>query len=302
MPRICYQSFNFRPATLRVIEQANTIIDDYARMGFDLTLRQLFYQFVSRDLLMNTKRNYKKLGSIINDARMAGQIDWDRISDRTRNVQSLSHWNNPLDIVRSCSNQFRFDKWSDQPYRCEVWVEKDALVGVLEGICNELDVPYFSCRGYTSQSEMWSAGRRLMAHRNGEPKKKVVVFHLGDHDPSGIDMTRDIQARLSTFAEESIQVNRLALNMDQVEHYNPPPNPMKDTDSRSDSYSDRFGDQSWELDALDPNVIVELIREAVLGIRHEDRWNRAVARELEARQQLRLISDNWDSVITNLQE
>lgn len=166
MPKIKYQDLPILRNTdhLAVVAHANTIIAEYQDQGFVLTLRQLYYQFVSRDLIPNTQREYKRLGGIINDARLVGLIDWLALEDRTRNLQSLSHWTSPTEIIEAVSAQYRTDRWAAQPHRVEVWIEKDALAGVIEGVCHELDVPYFSCRGYTSQSEMWGAGMRLRQH------------------------------------------------------------------------------------------------------------------------------------------
>src|SRR5229473_1094494 len=211
MPKIAYKSFNFRPATLAMIDKANEIIAEYAAQGFDLTLRQLYYQFVSRDLIPNTQKDYKNLGGIINDARLAGLIDWDTIVDRTRELRALSHWSSPSDIVETCARQFNVDRWAGQPYRPEVWIEKDALVGVFERVCGELDVPLLSCRGYTSQTEMWGAGQRLLKHIKN--KQTPIIFHFGDHDPSGKDMSRDILDRLELFIGRELRFERLALNM-----------------------------------------------------------------------------------------
>ena len=160
-------------------------IAEYAAQGYDLTLRQLYYQFVSRDLLPNRQSEYKRLGDIINDARLAGLVDWEAIVDRTRNIRALSHWSDPASIVKAAANSFAVDKWADQPKRVEVWIEKDALVGVFEPVCEELDVPLFSCRGYTSQSEVWGAAQRLEKYLMAD--QEVVILHIGDHDPSGLD-------------------------------------------------------------------------------------------------------------------
>ena len=224
--KVCYVAKNFSPASLDVIEQANEIIAEYLDQGFRLTLRQLYYQFVARALIPNTQRSYKRLGSIVSDGRRAGMIDWDAIEDRTRNLRSLATWNGPEEIVGACASQFRIDRWADQPCRVEVWIEKDALIGVVEGICEEWRVPYFSCRGYTSDSEIWGAAQRLAAHlSNGQ---RALVLHLGDHDPSGIDMTRDIRDRLALFGEtDKITVKRIALTMEQVDSTGPRPTPPK---------------------------------------------------------------------------
>lgn len=300
MPKICYRPKKFSADRQALVEKANVIIEEYKQQGFELTLRQLYYQFVSRDFIPNNMRAYKNLGDVVNDARLAGLIDWEAIVDRTRNLVSMAHWENPAEIVEACARQFRLDKWSAQPRRVEVWIEKDALVGVIEGICKELDVAYFSCRGYTSQSEMWSAAMRLKDYyRAGQPPK---IFHLGDHDPSGKDMSRDILARLNEFAGVTIELERLALNMDQITQYNPPPNPTKMSDSRAEDYKEEFGESSWELDALEPAVIAELIRNAVYGVRDADKWSDMVEKEAEHRKHLTLVSNNWAGITAKIIE
>ncbi len=309
MPLIEYTPKRFNLEHSDIIDRANEIIEVYRNQGYDLTLRQLYYQFVSRDWFpdswrdaqtgsTNNERSYKKLGGIISDARRAGLIDWDAITDRTRNVRIPPHWNEPADIVAVCARQFDVDWWAKQPYRPEVWVEKDALIGVLEVACGPWRCPYFSCRGYTSDSEIWSSARRMMAHR--ENGQTPLVIHLGDHDPSGIDMSRDIADRLELFGEGSIEVKRIALNMDQVEQYHPPPNPAKTTDSRYRDYQDRFGDESWELDALNPETLTGLINDAMQEIVEGDEWEASRAARDEGRRKLQAISDDWVKITKKL--
>jgi hypothetical protein len=293
MPRIRYIERKFSAASLAIIEKANEIIDAYEAQGFDLTLRQLYYQFVSRDLIPNSDREYKRLGSVINDARLAGLIDWDRITDRTRNVRMNSHWSDPRQIMRSAARSYAIDKWATQEYRPEVWIEKDALVGVISKVCGELDIPYFSCRGYTSQSEMWAASQRLLGYL--EKNQIPIIFHLGDHDPSGKDMTRDIEDRLELFMG-GLEVDRLALNMDQIDEYQPPPNPAKITDSRASAYIAQFGNQSWELDALEPTVLSDLIESAVLQYRDESAWEAALDEERDSIELLEKAAGRWGEV------
>jgi hypothetical protein len=294
MPKIKYQDFNFRPATLALIATANKIIAEYQAQGFDLTLRQLYYQFVSRDIIPNTMQSYKNLGSVVNDGRLAGMIDWNAIVDRTRELRTLSHFDDPSDIVSACSDQFNIDKWATQKYRPEVWIEKDALAGVFERICQELDVPLFSCRGYTSQSEMWVGAQRLLRYRKSA--QKPVIFHFGDHDPSGKDMSRDITGRLQLFTGKALYFERLALNMDQIEQYEPPPNPAKITDSRANAYIAEFGGESWELDALEPSVLEALVRKAIDGVIDHDAMEEAVQTQAHHRETLALVAERFDEV------
>ena len=324
MARIEYIRKSFRGEAQDIILKADTICTLYAAQGFDLTLRQLYYQFVSRNWLANTERNYKRLGDIVSDARLAGELDWDHIVDRTRAVRSLAHWDNPADIIRAVARQYREDKWAAQDTYLEVWIEKEALAGVLESVCPANDVPYFSCKGYTSSSSLWQAAQRVGEQiRKG---KKAVVIHLGDHDPSGIDMTRDIEDRMSMFiaqdvlgascwdyddadylrdhyrelAGEHLTIERIALNMDQVNTYNPPPNPAKITDSRAADYIRRFGQSSWELDALDPATLVGLIQATIDSHKDPAVWQDSVTAEARQRATLQLVSQNWADVVADL--
>jgi len=291
MSKISYVEKRFFGSSLKIIEQANAIIADYSTQGYELTLRQLYYQFVSKDLIANNQKEYKRLGSIINDARLAGRIDWDAIVDRTRNLMSLNHWSSPAEIIECSARGYRIDKWEGQPHRIEVWIEKDALAGVAERACNALQVPYFSCRGYTSQSEMHSAAMRLKDYADND--QEPIIIHLGDHDPSGIDMTRDITDRLDLFMG-GMTVNRIALNMDQVMKHKPPPNPAKITDSRAEGYIKIHGQKSWELDALSPKILDTLIRKTILSYRDEDLWEAKVDQENDDKAKLNKIVEDLE--------
>lgn len=295
MPKLEYETKNFRQDALSVIAQAEAIIQTYQAQGFNLTLRQLYYQFVARALVSNTEKSYTRLGNIISDARRAGMIDWDAIVDRTRYLRKLSSWDNPQSILESAKNSYHRDLWANQDKRLEVWIEKDALVGVIENICQENDVPFFSCRGYVSDSEMWAGAMRSLRHRKRE--RDVLILHFGDHDPSGIDMTRDITDRLRLFCfGREVEVRRIALTMKQIEELQPPPNPAKMSDSRYQGYLDKYGDESWELDALEPQYIVDLITDEINNERDADRWNEAVKEQEAERKQIATVIKKWDNL------
>jgi len=314
------------------IRRAEAVCQQYATDGYDLTLRQLYYQFVARAWIENSQKSYKRLGEIINRARLAGLLDWDYIVDRTRNLRGTSHWEAPGSGIDSAAYSYRLDKWADQPRRVEVWVEKEALAGVVQRVAAEHDVNWFSCRGYVSQSEQWAAARRMLGYLRGG--QAVTVLHLGDHDPSGIDMTRDIRDRLQTFitqdwltehsrwfddgtsegtikvseilehiryqtdgAGEPIEVRRIALNFDQVQQYTPPPNPAKLTDSRANGYIAQYGYESWELDALPPEVLAQLVRDHIATIRDNDAYELIEAQERRERELLQQAAGRWDDLV-----
>lgn len=265
MPLICYQNKNFRSDKLALIDKINSVIEEYQRQGYSLTLRQCYYQLVARGIIENNERSYKNTGNLINDARLAGLIDWNAIEDRTRNLKRLSHWSNPQSIIESASDQY-------------------------------MNVPYFCCRGYVSQSEMWSASQRFIAQQ--EKGKMVALIHLGDHDPSGIDMSRDIEERLLMFGVDSDNFifKRIALNMEQIDLYNPPPNPAKITDSRCGAYIREYGDKSWELDALEPKVIHDLITDNVTVFYDEYKGDQIKAQVQRERAVMNRVAENWDYV------
>lgn len=289
--KIKYIEKTFSVNSRDIINKANEIINEYSNEGLDLTLRQLYYQFVSRDLLPNKQKEYKRLGNIISDARLAGLVDWYAIEDRTRNLRTNYHNTDPGQAVQDALDQFLLNKWLNQPYRPEVWIEKEALIGVISKICRELDVPYFACKGYTSQSEMWRSARRMKEYSNFG--QTPVIIYLGDHDPSGLDMDRDITERHELFRDHEIIVKRIALNFDQVERYSPPPNPAKITDTRAKKYIYEYGSSSWELDALEPRIIRELIKTTIDNFTDHQLMDETNAQEWEYKKVLKKVVKNW---------
>jgi hypothetical protein len=296
--REAFTTQNFRADSLAIIGTANNICAEYQAQGYNLTLRQVYYQFVARGLLANKDTNYKRLGSIINDARLAGLMDWSYIQDRTRNVRGgFGGYANPGAYIESVADGYVEAIWRGQDYRPEVWVEKDALVDVVARGCAQDRVPHFSCRGYVSQSEMYEAAKRM--ERYDRRGLTPLVIHLGDHDPSGIDMTRDIRDRLSLMANTPVEVRRIALTMEQIETYDPPPNPAKLTDSRGEGYVAEYGYESWELDALEPSVITALIQAELDTIVDRDLLEERRAHEAEQEDRIRVIADRWDDLETH---
>ena len=298
MPKIQYKSINFREDSLALIALVDGVISEYTSQGYDLTLRQVYYQLVARGYIPNNERSYKNVGNLINDARLAGLIDWNAIQDRTRNIRRNSHWNSPPDIMDSVVYSYAIDTRETQPIYTEVWVEKDALIGIVQDISRALDVPCFSCRGYVSASEMWSAARRFIRE---DDRERRVILHLGDHDPSGKDMSRDIQERLEMFGAD-VEVQRIALNFDQIEEFSPPPNPTKLTDSRATGYISEFGYECWELDALEPRVLTNLIRNEVEELTDMDLLLERKILQESQKSELVLVKNNWSKAVEYLSE
>ena len=238
------------------------VIDEYAGQGYRLTLRQLYYQLVSRDIIPNRDTWYKRLGEVVSNGRLGGYVDWDAIVDRGRTPVKPPDWSSPAEVLESAAQGYRVDRWEGQAHHLEVWCEKDALSSVIEPVCNRYHVCFLANRGYSSSSAMYDAAQRF--RDAGDQGRQPVVIYLGDHDPSGLDMSRDINSRLALMTYQmGVRVERLALNFDQVDFYQPPPNPTKLQDSRSPAYVQEYGMESWELDALEPQVLDGLISDAI---------------------------------------
>lgn len=240
------------------IETCNQIINDYMTQGYRLTLRQLYYQLVSRNIIANSDREYKNLGGIVSRARLAGMMDWEAIEDRVRQPDSPPEYDSLEELIEAALYSYRLPRLHGQDTYCELWVEKDALAGVLRPIARKYHATLMVNRGYSSQSAMYESAKRIADNLVKCGAHDAFIFYLGDLDPSGEDMVRDIQDRMHMFHID-VQVKKIALTMDQVKQYNPPPNPAKLSDSRAKAFIEKYGRSSWEVDALPPPVLNQII-------------------------------------------
>jgi hypothetical protein len=327
MARELFIPHRFQAHTRALVDHANTIIAEYQAQGFRLTLRQLFYQFVSRDLLANTQNQYRLLQRTLVNGRNAGEIDWDGIEDRERVMQRWSWFRNPAGLLEAAARSYGEDMWAGQEYRPEVWIEKEALVGVIESICREYRVPYLAHKGGNSASAMYEAGKRFA--KIISQGQIPLVLHLADHDPTGVFMSEDTEKRLALYAGsggaslfgqlnarlnalarelrcqhvggDDPEVRRIALTMEQVEEHQPPPNFVKEEDARTPAYIQRFDtEECWELDALSPTVISDLIRRELDDLIDQDKWQAAQRKEERNRKLIAKVAANWPMVMKQL--
>lgn len=277
MAKITFRKIRMNKANKERLAIINQIIEDYQAQGYVLTLRQLYYQLVSRDVVPNEQKEYKKLGILLKEGRMAGIVDWDAIEDRLRKPQKPSSFDSPVDILSAAIGQYERPRMENQGTYVEVWVEKDALSGVLKRVTNKYHVPILVNRGYSSASAMFDSYQRF---RNAyDIGQKIKILYLGDYDPSGIDMIRDIRERTLEFMmggsanietledaakEYQFSVESIALTIEQINQYEPPPNPAKMSDPRANKFVAQHGDTSWEVDALKPEVLNKLLDDAIL--------------------------------------
>lgn len=272
-----FRETNFRFKSRQRIELMQEIIRDYDEQGLRLTARPLYYQFVSRNVIDNTERSYKNLTALLTDARYAGLVAWSAIEDRGREPTQWREYASLGECVDSALRNYRLQRWNDQPNYAELWVEKQALAGVLEPLAAEFHCTLMVNKGYSSASAMWESAQRFIAHNRND--QVAHLFYVGDHDPSGEDMVRDIGERLREFGVRDLNMVKVALTMEQVEEHEPPPNPAKRSDSRFEKYSELHGDESWEVDALPPQVLQQLIRDQLESVLDRKAWEKTIERE-----------------------
>jgi hypothetical protein len=294
-------SYSPQPRARLTIDRANEIIAEYDAQGFRLTIRQLFYQFVARGWVENSRNGYRHVGDKVGDGRDAGMIDWDMIEDHTREVHTHISWDGPAEIISDDAAQYQEDLWAGQPYRPEVWIEKDALIGVIERVCTKYRVPYFAMRGNNSRTLQHEAGKRF--RRYVDEGLKPVLLLLTDHDPKGVvNLPRDTGRRLALYARakiDELDVRRLALTWDQAQGL--PPNFAKENDPDRRAYQQRFRtNKCWELDALSPTVIAGLIEAEIKPMIKQRAWARAKAQEQQGRKLLNAAAENWASIERSL--
>jgi hypothetical protein len=272
----------FVETSLELIENCNDIVGEYQRQGLRLTLRQLYYQLVTKNIIANVERAYKNLSSLVSDARLAGHIDWDAIEDRIRIPDVPTEFKDLGELVEAALYSYRLPRWVDQEYYVELWVEKDALAGVLRPLAKKHHVTLMVNRGYSSQSAMYEASRRFL-DKDG---RTGVLLYLGDFDPSGEDMVRDIKDRMEMFGVD-LAVVKVALTLNQVKVYNPPPNPAKRKDPRSKEFIKKYGASSWEVDALPPTELHKIIEAAMKALVDKKKMKMVIKMEEDDKAKLR---------------
>lgn len=270
-----------------VVENIRKIVTSFRQQGYILTLRQLHYQLVTKNQIINHDTAYKKLGRILDDCRYGGVIDWDSIEDRGR-VPYLPYWVHGVeDALKDTIEQYRLNLQEDQNNHVELWTEKDALSGILKRSTQKYHVRLVVNKGYTSSSAIYRAYKRFIDHLYDG--RKVTILYFGDHDPSGLDMVRDIRQRLEfmfmngshrMYVDESqFQVIPIGLNMKQIREHRLPPNPTKMTDSRSKAYIKEFGKTCWEVDALNPETLTQIVTKNIEEQIDMEKFNAMIERQ-----------------------
>ena len=292
-----YKDWRPQKKTLTMLEKLIKVIEDYKARGFyPVSLRQIYYQAVAHGLISNSQKSYDSMERNMVQARLAGILDWNDIEDRNRILRSKNHWNDPADIIRSAANQYEVDKRATQPVYIEAWIEKDALIGVLEPVARRYDVPCFACKGYVSVSANYEAAMRFKAQAH---RDRRVIIYAGDYDPCGFSIHESVGDRQKMFGAD-VELIRIGLTKEQIAKYNPPPAPVKVKDTRAAGFIKEKGTQVWELDALDPQVISDLYAQQIEALTDFSLIREAERQEAVGRNVLQSIYQKWPAVVANL--
>jgi len=279
--KIVFENHRFNKKTLPLLEAIKDTIKDYEDQNLAFTLRQLYYRLFSKGIIENKKSEYQKLGTIIANAKLSGELDMECIEDRTRRIRECDHYYSYEQILQTAVNAYKIDLWEGQEYRVMVFCEKDALIGIVEDAAYSLDCPCFSCRGHPSLTALWEIAQKIEGY-------KTVILYLGDLDPSGVIIDQKIQERLNQFGA-IVYVNRIGLTLSQAIDYKIPPAEPKESDKNHDGYVKIYGKQVWELDGLPPDVIHNLVIENIKSYLDIKKYNARIKQQEAERKELKKI-------------
>jgi len=248
-----------------------------------MTIRQLFYRLVSMLIIENCLRDYQRVSTAMTKAREDGRVPYERIVDRSRASYSSRRWTNLQilgDVLEKALVNYRRDYWQDQPYHVEIWCEKDAVTGSIEPVMKEYGINIEAIRGFNSTTNIHTTAERLL--RQKEDGKEITILYLGDWDPSGRDIERDLGERLSEYTLtgnkielDSRMIEWVAIFPEDIKKFNLPPLRVKDKDPRSRGFKRRYGNEAVELDALPPTELRRRLKQAIDQVIDHDAWNRA---------------------------
>jgi hypothetical protein len=220
-----------------------------------MTVRQVFYQATVRGIVEKSEAGYNKVQTDLVNMRRAGSLPYDWLADNTRWQRKPDTFSSVEQALEATARFYRKALWDGIDAYVEVWLEKDALSGVVWPVTSIYDVPLMVARGYASLSFLHSAAEYI-----NKLSVPTYIYHLGDFDPSGVDAGEKIEETLREMAPEAdITFERLAVTPDQIAGWNLPSRPTKATDTRAKN----FGAQSVELDAIEPDRLRALVREAI---------------------------------------
>jgi len=280
-----------------IVESTNEILGEYS---YPLTLRQIYYRLVSNGVIPNSRSAYNGLSKWLVKAREDGDVDDAKIEDRSRSIiKAVEGYDSPDQFIEAVEywihnlgDRYHANLWSNQDVYLEIWVEKEALDRVIARAAQPFQVTVCPTKGYSSYSYI---KRDAVDGRFSEVDKPIICLYFGDHDPSGKQMTEDLQRRSNRYGNGmNIEIKRVALTQEQIRKYNLPPNRTKSKDTRTPKYVAEFGDECWELDAIPPDDLQSLVISSIEQYIDRDRWNKVLKQEEKDRASLKERFANAD--------
>lgn len=268
--------------TENLIREAREILEPEHPM----TIRQLFYRLVSIQVLQNNLPNYKRVSRVMTDVRKVFEIPFDWIVDRTKVEIEPLVWDDPGEFSELVGNLYKKNRWQDQSCHVEIWSEKDAINGSVEPVYSRYGVTFRAYRGFNSTTKKYEIARFF--NSLGKP---VVILYLGDHDPSGWAIQRDLKNALNEYHVHDFTISRLAIMPEDIHIFNLPPLRVKEKDSRAPKFKARYGEEAVELDALPPTELRARLEDAILELIDVELWNRAESVEQVELESIREIAD-----------
>jgi len=269
---------NFRDKKrIFIFEKVKEILEELKEQEVNVvTVRQIFYQLVSRNLIKNNPSGYNYIQRLLVSARYRGELDWDNITDESSYVGIPTYFNDINHLIRSASNSYKLNRWKEQENYVEVWCEKMALSSVVNPIIKKWQLISFIPGGRVSASDIYKAVERLRAIN-----KKCVILYIGDHDPSGLNIVlTDLPKRFKEFNID-VKIKHIALTMEQIKKYNLPTDQIsKQKDTNRKWFIEHTGsDKCWELDALKPNILKNVIEKNILKYLDKNKYNKMLEQE-----------------------
>jgi len=276
-----------RQYTLDKLDRVKEILEEFNTQGYlPITLRMLYYKLVTKNIIGNNVNEYNSLKKLMTKTRVSGEIPYEYFVDTTRVLQQADTWWSIPHFLKETLESYRLDRWKTQEYYIEVWLEKNTMIPILEDITSKYSVPLLSNHGYSSTTAMHEAEERFGTD------KKCIVIYLGDHDPSGLHMDEDI------FNRASVEVDRIAITKAQVDKYHLPPNPAKKRDPRASNYVSEYGENSWELEALDIKITKELLEERILHYLDMDEYTKIIEEEEEHKENFTNFMESMENMFS----
>jgi len=275
-----------------IVPTVNKILSEY---DFPVTLRQLYYRLISDpyNYFENAERNYKALSRWMTTARETGEVNYKRMTDRSRKIigegdseseTTLTFLENKVEALEYQADYYKKAKWTGQDCRIEVWCEKDALSGLISSVTEDYNVflvaggGFQSCQIALERADVW---KRLDC-------KRVILIDFRDHDPSGLEMSKELSKRLLRYSElENFELFRAALNIEQVRAFSLRPNRIDNQDTRASGYEKKYGQDCWELDALPPKELQLIVGKSIKRFVDLEIWNKVSIQQAADRQFLK---------------